>query len=87
MSDLSTWLRWTAGELKTGPIEDGVLEAGMIQCADEIERLQSQLVSVRKALKDLVDESFNPGDGGEFEDGEWPALDRARITLSDEKNT
>lgn len=34
------------------------------------------------ALRDLVAAFRNSGDGGEFEDGEVPALDRARALLS-----
>lgn len=33
------------------------------------------------ALRNLVNETVNPGDGGPYEDGEWPALDAARRVL------
>ena len=36
---------------------------------------------LRRALATLVEESVNPGDGGPYEDGEWPALDAARRAL------
>lgn len=36
---------------------------------------------LRDALSDLVEAFVNPGDGGTFEDGEVPVLDRARRAL------
>jgi hypothetical protein len=36
----------------------------------------------RKALQRLVAECVNPGDGGPFDVGEWPALDAARAVLA-----
>jgi hypothetical protein len=50
-------------------------EAGKDESKARIEELEG-------ALRDLVNEIKNPGDGCEFEDGEWPALDRARKAVS-----
>lgn len=54
-----------------------------------VKRHQQQYAKARAAIaelieatKQLVAESVNPGDGGEYEDGEWRALDRARAALS-----
>jgi hypothetical protein len=38
--------------------------------------------AVAGALRKLVSQCVNPGDGGPFEQGEWPALDEARAVLS-----
>lgn len=50
------------------------LYAAMDDDANSIEKLTT-------ALRNLVNETVNPGDGGPYEDGEWPALDAARRTL------
>lgn len=39
-------------------------------------------IAVYRALERLVAESVNPGDGGDYEDGEWEALDLARAALA-----
>jgi hypothetical protein len=45
------------------------------------ETVAAELDHLRVALTDLVADFVNPGDGGPFEDGEVPALDRARAIL------
>ena len=35
-----------------------------------------------EALEKLIDESVHPYDGGEYEDGEWKALDAARAAIA-----
>jgi hypothetical protein len=48
-----------------------------------VAQVQAVLVArnLRAALQELVDVFVNPGDDGEFEDGEVPVLDRARAAL------
>lgn len=58
------------------PFDDMAANAAFI-----VEAVNSHAALV-KALDDLVKECVNPGDGGPFEAGEWPALDRARAALS-----
>lgn len=42
----------------------------------------TEIAQLRGALKQLVEECVNPGDGGPYEAGEWPALDAARCILT-----
>lgn len=51
------------------------------EAAATITDLAERLERAERALKDLIDTLRNPYDGGEFEHGEVPALDRARAAL------
>ncbi len=44
-----------------------------------LRRINADLLA---ALSGLVAVTVNPGDGGEFEDGEFPALDKARAAIA-----
>lgn len=59
------------------------LEVVMIDGAGHYvnEKVKAEIDTLRSALKLLVEECVNPGDGGRYEAGEWPALDRARAAL------
>jgi len=43
--------------------------------------VRTAMAKVIDALRTLVAESVHPYDGGEYEDGEWQALDAARAAL------
>jgi hypothetical protein len=54
---------------------------GLDAAADDV---HAQIVAVAKlidATRTLVAESVHPYDHGEYEEGEWPALDSARAAL------
>lgn len=48
----------------------------------QLRELPGKVDVLRAALERVVADWVNPGDGGEFEDGEMPALDQARAALS-----
>lgn len=58
-----------------------------VQSLLAIERsLRVDIERLRAALSGLVEAFVNPGDGGPFEAGEVPALDRAREALAHEQS-
>ncbi len=58
------------------------LEAQAFNLRGEIDEAREAVAELIEAANLLVSESVHPYDGGEYEDGEWIALDRARAALA-----
>ncbi|HGM4888506.1 TPA: hypothetical protein ACKPX2_001513 [Stenotrophomonas maltophilia] len=61
---------------------DFMREDGYIHRAIPLEEAHAAVAELIEAANLLVAESVHPYDGGEYEDGEWIALDRARSALA-----
>lgn len=54
---------------------------GCTEFAADLDKAAASVAMLVTATKKLVEQSVHPYDGGEYEDGEWPALDAARFAL------
>jgi hypothetical protein len=57
-------------------------DRGAARLISENASLSARNADLEQALRDLVAAFVNPGDGGEFEAGEVPVLDKARALIA-----